>query len=225
VDPDVIAKVAERKIQEAIEEGQFEILPGKGKSIVFDDDPMTPPHLRLANRILKNANVLPEWMQVQKDLQAERQEVGLARERVRREYTARRAKLDAAPNPRAAQQFADWHAQVRAETLRRLKSINTGILKLNLMAPSTVQPGVPCKIEVEMAAFDAEFPPLEGVTPSSSSASKSDSQLRGLARERYSAGGGPVRERAETSRVRPNSLPADTGAEDIRRQDAPTERA
>src|SRR5689334_22802808 len=60
VDPDVIARVAERKIQEAIDEGAFDNLPGKGKPLVFDDDPMTPPHLRLANRILRNANVLPE---------------------------------------------------------------------------------------------------------------------------------------------------------------------
>jgi DnaJ homolog subfamily C member 28 len=194
VDPEVISKVAERKIQEAIEEGQFDNLPGKGKPLVFDDDPMTPPHLRLANRILKNANVLPEWMQVQKDLQAERQEITQVRERVGREYITRRAKLETSPTPRAPQQFADWRAQVRADFLRRLKSVNTGILKLNLMAPSTVQPGIPYKIEAEMAAFDTEFPPLEGVTPSASLPSQtSESQIRGVARARYETNSGAVR--------------------------------
>ena len=49
MNPDIIAEVAEREIREAIEEGKFDNLPGKGKSIVFDDDPMTPPHLRMAN--------------------------------------------------------------------------------------------------------------------------------------------------------------------------------
>src|SRR6186713_2934980 len=95
MDPEAIAKVAERKIQEAIEEGKFDDLPGRGKPIVFDDDPMTPPHLRLANRILKNANVLPEWMQVQKELEAERKEIERVRERLRREYPKRRVKADA----------------------------------------------------------------------------------------------------------------------------------
>ena len=38
IDPEVIARVAERKIQEAIEEGKFDNLPGKGKPIVFEED-------------------------------------------------------------------------------------------------------------------------------------------------------------------------------------------
>ena len=63
MDAEIIAKVAERKIQEAIEEGKFDNLPGKGKPIVFDDDPMTPADLRMATKILKNAGVLPDWMQ------------------------------------------------------------------------------------------------------------------------------------------------------------------
>ena len=50
-------RIAERKIQEAIEEGAFDDLPGKGQPIDLDDDPMTPPHLRLSNRVLKNAGV------------------------------------------------------------------------------------------------------------------------------------------------------------------------
>lgn len=56
--------IAERKIQEALEEGAFDDLPGKGQPLNLKDDPNTPPHLRLANRILKNANVPPDWVQL-----------------------------------------------------------------------------------------------------------------------------------------------------------------
>lgn len=220
MDPDVIARVAERKIQEAIDDGKFDNLPGKGKPIVFDDDPMTPAHLRLANRILRNANVLPEWMQVQKDLNAERQEIVQIRERLRREYAKRRAGVAANYAPRIAQQFADWHALARADYLRRLKNINTGILKLNLMAPSTVQPGTPCKIEAEMAAFDEEFPPLAGMSPSAA-ALPSGSRIRGIAQERYNRGGGSVR--AWESDPRQQSRNTGIDSEDIRRRDAPKE--
>src|SRR2546421_7385731 len=63
-----IERVSERKIQEAIEAGALDNLPGMGKPLDLDDDPLTPPHLRLANRILKNANVLPDWVQVDVDV-------------------------------------------------------------------------------------------------------------------------------------------------------------
>src|SRR5687767_13633247 len=46
-------RVADRKIAEALEQGKFEDLAGKGQPLNLDDDPLTPPHLRLANRILK----------------------------------------------------------------------------------------------------------------------------------------------------------------------------
>ncbi len=89
MNPDIIAKVAERKIQEAIEEGKFDDLPGKGKPIEFDDDPMTPSHLRMANKILKNAGVLPDWMQVRKEIIAEREEAIRLRPRLIRDGEAR----------------------------------------------------------------------------------------------------------------------------------------
>jgi hypothetical protein len=220
MDPDVIAKVAERKIQEAIDEGKFDDLPGRGKPLVFDDDPMTPPHLRLANRILKNANVLPEWMQAQKELEAERKEIERVRARLRSEYPKRRAKAEAG-SAKAAQTFADWHAQARADYLRRLKSVNTSLLKLNLMAPSTVQIGVPFKTEAEMAAFDTEF--LAPATPASAPAGADSSRegiLRGIARERYASG---ITRQEQKPTTRPTGTLFSAGAdrEDIRTKDAP----
>lgn len=224
MDPEVIAKVAEHKIQEAIDEGKFDNLPGKGKPLVFDDDPMTPAHLRLANKVLKNANVLPEWMQAQHDLNAEQQEVNRLLERTRHEYITRREKSEV--SARAAHQFTEWHTKTRTDYLRLLKSVNTGILKLSLTAPSTVQPGKPYKVDQEMEAFDAEFPPLHGVSPSTPNASarEANSQLRGIAKERYATGGGPVLGWSKQAKLHRSTPIAPTESEDIRTQDAPTEK-
>jgi hypothetical protein len=181
--------IAERKIQEGIEEGKFDNLPGKGKPIVFENEMAMPPHLRLANKILKNANVLPDWIQIRKDILAEREEVDRLRARLMREHQNRSARVAALPAGHAASaHFAQWHLQSRDSYLRRLKGINAAILKFSLMAPSTVQPFFPIRIAEEMAAFDAAFPPLEGqptvaVTPEPA---ERDSQLRAIARERYS---------------------------------------
>ena len=50
--------IAERKIEEAIERGDFDDLPGVGQPLDLDDfDPSLPEDLRLAYRILKNAGM------------------------------------------------------------------------------------------------------------------------------------------------------------------------
>ena len=50
--------MAERRIEEAIERGEFDNLPGAGQPIDLEDlDPSLPEELRLAYRILKNAGM------------------------------------------------------------------------------------------------------------------------------------------------------------------------
>ena len=229
---DIIARVAQRKINDAIEEGAFDNLPGKGQPVSLDDDTVTPPHLRVANKVLKNAGVLPDWVQTLKDLQAEREEVGRFRAKLEAENRKRRVALEKAPSTHVAvRQFAEWHVKSRAEYHRRLKSANDLILKLSLMAPSTVQPPNPFRIALEMETFDAAFPPLpqqsqlviEAPTP------ERVSTLRGAALECYDGGkgGGPIGEWLKKSRFfRPHSRDEisagqETHSEDIRNSDAP----
>lgn len=52
-------KLAEQRIQEAMEEGAFDDLPGQGRPLEFDDDSMVPEELRTAYRLLKNSGHLP----------------------------------------------------------------------------------------------------------------------------------------------------------------------
>jgi len=49
----------ERRIQTAIARGDFDHLPGAGKPLAFDDDPLVAPELRAALRLLKNAGYVP----------------------------------------------------------------------------------------------------------------------------------------------------------------------
>ena len=51
--------IAEQRILRAIERGDLDDLPGMGKPLALDDDPLVPPETRMANRILKNAGVVP----------------------------------------------------------------------------------------------------------------------------------------------------------------------
>lgn len=65
---DIIRKVAEEKIREAMEKGLFDNLPGSGKPLKLDDDSRVPDDLRVAYRILKNSGHLPPELELRKEI-------------------------------------------------------------------------------------------------------------------------------------------------------------
>ena len=69
---DIFRKIAERKIKEAMEEGEFDDLPLKGQPL-RDHLEQVPEEHRSAFRILKNANVLPEEIQLKREMEEIRQ--------------------------------------------------------------------------------------------------------------------------------------------------------
>jgi hypothetical protein len=60
--------VAERKIQEAIERGEFDNNPLSGKPLPPDGLDNVSPELRMALKILKNAGVVPEEIELRKQI-------------------------------------------------------------------------------------------------------------------------------------------------------------
>jgi len=65
---DMFAIIAENKIREAMLKGDFEDLPGQGEPLKIDDLSRVPEELRASYILLKNAGVLPEEMQLQKEI-------------------------------------------------------------------------------------------------------------------------------------------------------------
>ena len=51
--------LAEQRIAEALERGEFDDLPGQGLPLDLSEDPLVPEDLRIAYRILKNAGYVP----------------------------------------------------------------------------------------------------------------------------------------------------------------------
>lgn len=60
--------IAENKIREAIENGEFDQLSLCGKPLDLDDGQFVPLHLRLSQKILKNAGFLPPVLQLKKEI-------------------------------------------------------------------------------------------------------------------------------------------------------------
>ena len=61
-------KIVEERIRKAQEEGEFDNLPGKGQALALEDDSHIPEDLRLAYKILKNADCLPPELQLKKEI-------------------------------------------------------------------------------------------------------------------------------------------------------------
>ena len=63
-------KLIEEKIREAMEKGEFDNLPGKGKPLDLDAYFATPADLRLGYSVLKSAGCLPVEVELQNEIEA-----------------------------------------------------------------------------------------------------------------------------------------------------------
>ncbi|MFY9554733.1 MAG: DUF1992 domain-containing protein [Blastocatellia bacterium] len=65
-----IEKFVEEQVRRAIEAGEFDNLPGKGKPIDLSAYFDTPEDLRMAYSILKSNNFVPEEVELLKEIEA-----------------------------------------------------------------------------------------------------------------------------------------------------------
>jgi hypothetical protein len=64
----IFDSLAERRIREAQDNGEFDNLPGAGAPLALDDDALVPEELRAAYRLLKNAGFLPPELEAHREI-------------------------------------------------------------------------------------------------------------------------------------------------------------
>src|SRR6266481_1548090 len=111
--------IAERKIREAIAEGAFDNLKGKGEPLDLEEDPYEDPSMRMAHRLLRNNGFAPAWIEEAKDLEH-------AIEMTRRDLARALARSGTEEQQRILDRFRGQIAE-----------INRRILAHNLKTPST----------------------------------------------------------------------------------------
>ncbi len=75
--------LAEQRIRAAQEEGLFDDLPGRGRPLTLDDNPLAGD-MQTGFRLLKNAGFAPEWIELDKEIRAELEALREIRERAAR---------------------------------------------------------------------------------------------------------------------------------------------
>jgi len=61
-------KIIEDRIRKAQKKGEFENLKGAGEPLILEDDRFVPEDLRLAFKILKNADFVPPEIEMKKEI-------------------------------------------------------------------------------------------------------------------------------------------------------------
>src|SRR5262245_3617312 len=94
-------RIAQQKIQQAIEAGEFDNLPNAGDKLDLDGYFALPGHLRMAYSVLKSAHCVPQEIELRNDVakieaQLTTTDDPTARDRVRRELETARLRLNVA---------------------------------------------------------------------------------------------------------------------------------
>jgi hypothetical protein len=87
------SRIAENRIRKAMEQGQFDDLPGAGQPLSLEEYFATPEDLRMAYSVLKNANCRPLEVELLHEIARLQQAVAAAPDDAARE-TLQRALAD-----------------------------------------------------------------------------------------------------------------------------------
>lgn len=146
----------EKQIREAMERGEFDNLPGRGKPLDLSEDPFTPIEWQLAFKILKDAGVAPDWIEQDKEIRLEQVALEAMLKQQARWQRERAAKAKTlAPDKMIAE--LENLARARKETVTRYRQRAAALNKLidafNLKAPNGRLHHARVQIEQEIKKF------------------------------------------------------------------------
>ncbi len=136
----------ENLIQEIIGDGDVSHLPGAGRPLKLEPD-RSPDDRRAANKIMRDHNILPEWIALSGEIDQERSRLETQIRRAVRVYRGALAdalrKADTSAEDRAHQTWAAIREQMEAA----VQAHNRKVLVYNLKAPTLVASKIPLDVE------------------------------------------------------------------------------
>src|SRR4051794_18947809 len=148
--------IADRKIRDAQEEGAFDDLPGKGKPLKLEFDPRIPPEQRAAYRLMKEAQLLPDWIQLDKEVR-QREEQWRARVE---EFARGREPDHSRPDEdrRRSDESLDLEREVfLTGVAEQLRALNREIDRFNLVVPVPSRARGRINIPARMEELETRF--------------------------------------------------------------------
>ena len=113
----------EKQIQEAMEPGDFENLPGMGKQQALEGNPFVPRDTRIVNQMLKDNGFAPRWIEVDKEIRAESEDAEQLLVTIRK----RRGRLESVVRAQPPKRYVVY----RTFELERRRALETYTSQLN----------------------------------------------------------------------------------------------
>lgn len=135
----MIETIVEEKITDAMERGDFDNLPGMGKPLRLEFDRLVPIEHRLAYRIMRDNDLLPEWISLLKEVEKEIEQARTTIAQAAHLYMAVQAEFGGKTGlqnvKRRLRAMDEWDA-ARADLQAQVEDINRKIALLNLKVPA-----------------------------------------------------------------------------------------
>ena len=122
-------KLVEERLQAAFTAGQFADLPGRGKPLALDDEPLADPAHWMARRILRNSGMSLPWVEERRRIE---EALAQSRKRLRRSWSAYAAHRGNGPASTANE--PRWQ-RVLAAFEEEIAALNRRIRVYNLAVP------------------------------------------------------------------------------------------
>lgn len=159
-----LERIAERRIQEAIEAGVFDNLEGAGKPLAdLEDNPFVPDDMRVAFKVLQNSGYAPDWMTLAQEIEDAKDRLAWMADYHFRMLREELAEIGA--NPYAVKRLRTEMDRLRALHTKATRQYREGMMDLNRKI-HTFNQTVPINsllkatvdIDVEMAKFEDRVP-------------------------------------------------------------------
>lgn len=124
--------LVENQILKAQERGDFDNLEGAGKPLDLSENPFEPPELRMVNKILKDNDFAPYWIELGKEIDADMEKIQKEVEGFRRYtvlfYSDKHGSL-------AQKRYEKKKAHFFFESRLKIEKVSKKILDYNLHCP------------------------------------------------------------------------------------------
>lgn len=125
-----MSRANEELIRQAMQEGKFDNLPGKGRPLPLDENPHEDPELRMAHHVLRQSGFTLPWIETRREIESTLDE---ARTTLRRSWSWRQTALS--ENGPSSFVDAEWNRALNAFQ-RQVTSLNQRISDYNLEVPT-----------------------------------------------------------------------------------------
>lgn len=140
----------DKMMRRAVGDGRSEHLQGAGKPLQFEDESHVPPDMRMAYRIMRQNDVVPEWMELgqtlEKDCAEIRRRLRQGAQRYRQSVVDAQQRDSVRAELEAREQWQRLCDKIGQEIVR----YNSRLLTYNVSIPPAISQRVPMRLQTEV---------------------------------------------------------------------------